>query len=57
MRLRFNDGMSFETSGPLRASCRSDGWYVVGNGMLIPVRDQEEAEKMIQSMEKRNDRK
>ena len=35
--IKFNDGMEFDTSGELRLSCRSDGWYVVGGGMLIPV--------------------
>ena len=29
--LRFDDGMSFDTSGPLRISIRRDGMYVVGD--------------------------
>ena len=41
--LRFSDGEEFDTSGPLRAEERFDGWYVVGNGMLIPVDSEEEA--------------
>jgi hypothetical protein len=46
-KLRFSDGMEFDTSGELRKEHRSDGWYVVGNGMLIPVRDETEADEYI----------
>jgi len=45
--LKFSDGMEFDTSGPLRAVKKSDGWYVVGKGMLIPVDDAEEARTYI----------
>ncbi len=55
--LRFSDGMSFDTSGKLRAMRRSDGWYVVGGGMLCPVKDREEAEKFIEKMTNKSDNK
>ena len=45
--MRFSDGMTFDTSGPLRLTRRKDGWYVVGNGMLCPVDSIEEGEKFI----------
>ena len=45
--MRFSDGMSFDTSGPLRTVRKSDGLYVVGNGLLIPVSDYDEAETLI----------
>ncbi len=45
--LKFSDGMKFNLSGPLRAVKRQDGWYVVGQNMLIPVRDQNEANQII----------
>jgi len=45
--LEFSDGMKFDTSGPLRKEEREDGWYVIGNGMLIPVRDEQEADEYI----------
>jgi hypothetical protein len=48
--LRFSDGMEFDTSGPLRKERRSDGLYIVGQGMLIPVRDDEEAEIYLKKM-------
>jgi len=48
--LRFNDGMNFNTDGPLRAVRKSDGWYVVGKGMLIPVDDYAEATQTIKEM-------
>lgn len=47
MSLTFSDGMTFDTSGKLRTEKRSDGWYVVGNGMLIPVKDKEEGQELI----------
>jgi hypothetical protein len=46
-KLKFSDGMEFETSGSLRKELRFDGWYVVGHGMLCPVRTEEEADKLI----------
>jgi CRISPR/Cas system CMR-associated protein Cmr3 (group 5 of RAMP superfamily) len=45
--LRFNDGVKFDTSGDLRMESRSDGVYVVGKGMLIPVNDEADAERTI----------
>jgi len=45
--LKFSDGMEFDTSGPLRKERRSDGLYVVGQGMLIPVKDDAHADKII----------
>ena len=50
--LHFNDGMSFDTSGPLRISVRRDGMYVVGEGMLVPVRDEREARQLIENINK-----
>lgn len=52
MSIRFNDGMEFDTSGPLRLTHRSDGWYVVGQGMLIPVNDPKEGREIIAEEEK-----
>jgi hypothetical protein len=45
--LRFTDGEVFDTSGELRKEKRYDGWYVIGEGKLIPVRDEAEADKII----------
>lgn len=52
--LRFSDGMSFNTDGPLRITRRSDGLYVVGNGMLIPIDSVEEGREIIQLDKDRN---
>jgi len=38
--LKFNDGEEFDLSGPFRVEKRYDGWYVVGENRLIPVRDE-----------------
>ncbi|MDI6840473.1 MAG: hypothetical protein QMD71_06480 [bacterium] len=45
--IKFTDGEEFDTSGELRVEKRKDGWYVVGKGMLIPVKDREEAQEVI----------
>ena len=50
--LRFTDGMSFDMSGPLRLTLRSDGMYVVGQGLLVPVRDEEEGRQLIENITK-----
>jgi len=54
--LRFNDGMSFNTDGPLRIVSESDGLYVAGEGMLCPVNSREEGERLIAELksDKRN---
>jgi hypothetical protein len=48
-KLKFSDGMEFDVSGPLRTVRKSDGWYVVGKGMLIPIKDEEEGKKYIKT--------
>ena len=50
MVLHFTDGVSINTSGPLRILLLDDGAYVVGQGNLIPVDSQEEAEERIARM-------
>lgn len=53
--LKFSDGKTFDTSGSLRQIRRSDGWYVIGDRMLIPVADVEEAQTIIKSLTKKDD--
>lgn len=48
--LKFTDGEEFNTSGPLRTEERKDGWYVIGQGHLIPVNSEEEGKEIIKSM-------
>ena len=50
MSLTFSDGMTFNTGGPLRLAKRSDGWYVLGEGMLLPVEGPTEGRIIIDSM-------
>jgi hypothetical protein len=45
--LKFSDDEEFELSGPLRKEHRTDGWYVLGENKLIPVKDEEEADEYI----------
>ena len=45
--LKFSDGEEFDLSGLLRKEYRIDGWYVLGENMLIPVKDEMEADEYI----------
>jgi hypothetical protein len=55
--LRFSDWVEFDTSGDLRVECRSDGCYVVGEGMLVPVSDRKEGEELIQELTGKKEKK
>ncbi len=52
MKLKFSDGISIETSGPLRKLHLEDGWYVAGAGFCIPTASEEEADETILQMMK-----
>jgi len=53
--LKFSDGEEFDTSVELQLTLRKDGWYVIGNGLLIPVRDLDEGRKELKRQkDKRN---
>ena len=56
-RLKFSDGMEFDTSGPLRIEERRDGLYGVGAGMLCAVGSREEAEELLRDLKARMDEK
>jgi hypothetical protein len=45
--LKFSDGIEIDTSGELRLLELYDGWYVVGEGKLISVKDEEEGEQIL----------
>jgi len=46
-RLRFTDGVELRTDGRLRVTRRADGYYVVGQGMSIPVATHAEGAEII----------
>jgi hypothetical protein len=50
--LRFNDGVNIDTSGPYRTLELFDGWYVVGHGMCIPCKGEDEAKRILKSMQR-----
>ena len=54
-RLRFSDGMELDLSGDLRVVHRRDGWYVVGQGMLITVANREEGDRTVAQMQNEGD--
>jgi len=45
MTLKFSDGVTIDTNGELRTLRLDDGWYVIGDGMLLPCSDREDAEE------------
>lgn len=45
--LHFSDGVEIPTGGPLRVYRGPDGLYVVGEGMMEPVADEDEAREVI----------
>lgn len=45
--LKFSDGEEFDLSGSLRKEYRTDGWYVLGENRMIPVKDEQEADEYI----------
>ena len=49
-QLKFSDGMVIHTHGELRTVEFSDGWYVVGEGKLIPVDSKKEGKLLINSL-------
>ncbi len=50
--LKFKDGMEFNTSGALRIDQRSDGFYVIGQGYLIPAKDRKDAQETIKKLKR-----
>jgi hypothetical protein len=48
--LRFDDGIEIDTSGELRLLELYDGWYVVGEGRMIPVESEKVGMKTIESI-------
>ena len=55
-KLIFGDGVEFEMDVPLHTERRNDGLYVVGEGMVIPVKDDEEANYWLTELKKTRDR-
>lgn len=47
-QLKFSDGEEFNLSGPLRVDLRSDGYYVLGQGIMMAVNTFEEGQKVIE---------
>lgn len=53
MTLKFTDGIEIDTKGDYRALKLYDGWYLVGNGLLIPVKDKSEVSKIISNLKEK----
>lgn len=45
--LKFTDGEEIDTSGELRLEHRYDGWYLLGQGMLVPIKDPDEGRELM----------
>jgi hypothetical protein len=46
-KIRFSDGVQFDTSGKYRVERRRSGYYVLGHGFLSPVTDKADGERLI----------
>ena len=49
--LKFSDGEEFDLSGPLRVELRADGYYVLGENMMMAVDTLEQGIKIIADKE------
>ena len=49
-KLRFNDGVEFDLSGKYRLERRKDGYYVVGQGFMIPVSSKAHGEEVVKDL-------
>jgi hypothetical protein len=45
-----NELSTVDINGPLRVEELADGWYAIGRGMLIPCRDRDEAQAVVEDM-------
>ena len=54
-KLRFTDGETFDISGDLRTEERKDGWFVLGEGRLVPVKSKIAGEKEIKRIQLLNE--
>lgn len=41
--MQFSDGVNIPTAGKLRTYRAKDGWYVVGEGTMVPCSDEADA--------------
>ena len=46
-KLNFSDGISIDTSGPVRSARIKGELYVIGQGCCVPVQDSKEAKEII----------
>ena len=46
-KLRFSDGIEIDASGAMRVVRKSDGYYIVGQGVCCPVDSIEEGQRII----------
>jgi hypothetical protein len=46
-RIRFSDGVQFDTDGEYRVEHRRSGYYVVGHGFLRPVTGKADGKRLI----------
>ena len=48
--IKFTDGMKIYTDGEYRITRESEGLYIVGYGMCIPVDNSNEAEELLDKL-------
>ena len=53
MSVKFSDGMIFDTSIKARIVRKSDGLYIVGDGIICPINSLEEGKQILESFKKK----
>jgi hypothetical protein len=53
-KMKFSDGVEIDTSGAYRTLQLHDGWYVVGEGLLAPCKDEEDAKQLRDELSSRS---
>ena len=48
--IRFSDGVTIDDGGEYRVLSLADGLYVVGHGTCCPVKDQIEADEILEAL-------
>jgi len=46
-KLKFSDGVTIDSSGPIRSARIKGELYVIGQGYCVPVQDSKEAKEII----------
>jgi len=49
-KIYFSDGVVVNTDGPYRVTQLPDGWYLIGEGLMMPVENGEEGRAILDEL-------